>query len=41
MKVVENPQVTQSTFTCLMSTMETPKQCVKSIKSLEAYSKLI
>ena len=30
MKLVENPQVTQQTFTSSKSTMKTPEQCVKS-----------
>ena len=38
MKLVENSKITQPTFTCLKSIMETPEQSVKSIQSSEAYS---
>ena len=37
MKLIENPQVTQPTFTCSKSTMDTSEQYVKSVQSLEAY----
>ena len=37
MKLVENPQVTQPTFTCLKLIIETPQQCVKSVQSSEVY----
>ena len=40
MKLVENPQVTQMTFTCFESTGETPEQCVKPIQSSEAHLNL-
>ena len=37
LKLVENFHVTQPTFGCLRSIMETPEQYVKSIQSSEAF----
>ena len=37
MKLTENFHVTQPTFACLKSIMETPEQCVKSTHSSEVF----